>query len=241
MTNKLKHVAIIMDGNGRWAGRRGLPRIRGHQEGAQRVEDCMRVCREQGIGYLTLYAFSRENWQRPKEEVAFLMQLLSGYLDDKLPDLMKNNIRFNVIGRIQDMPADIQQKIARNREETRNNTGLVTTFAFSYSSRSEITEACRSLARRAASGELDPEKIDEDTVSAHLDTRDLPDPDLLIRTSGEMRVSNFLLWQISYAELYVTPLCWPDFTEEAFLEAIRDFGGRERRFGLTQASGRKSE
>lgn len=228
------HIAMIMDGNGRWAIRQGKPRIFGHQEGVNRVEDVIKFCREFGIKYLTLYAFSKENWNRPREEVSFLMQLLSWYLDDKRAEFMKNNIVFNVIGRTDDIPPELREKIERNVKETRNNTGLVATFALSYSSRLEIADACREIARKAVAGELDPQTVDEKTVCRHLYTRDLPDPDLLIRTSGEMRVSNFLLWQISYAEIYVTEKCWPEFTREEFEKAINDYQRRERRFGLAE-------
>ncbi len=224
-----------MDGNGRWAGRQGLARIRGHQAGADRLEEIMRSAEEAGVKYLTLYAFSKENWQRPKEEVQFLMQLLATYLDRKLPDLKKNNIVFNAIGKLSDMPAEIQTKIDRNIRETAGNTGLVVTFAFSYSSRLEITEACRRLAREAAQGKIKPEDITEESVSANLYTHAMPDPDLLIRTSGEMRISNFLLWQISYAEIYITEKCWPEFTREEFFKAIEAYASRERRFGRTDS------
>lgn len=229
-----RHVAVIMDGNGRWAGRQGFARIRGHQAGADRLEDIMRAAEDAGVKYLTLYAFSKENWQRPKDEVQFLMQLLSTYLDRKLPELKKNNIVFNAIGRLADMPQDIQVKLARNMQETAGNTGLVVTFAFSYSSRLEITEACRRLARQAVEGKINPEEISEVNISENLYTRGIPDPDLLIRTSGEMRISNFLLWQISYAELYITEKCWPEFTRDEFFKALESYASRERRFGRTE-------
>lgn len=229
-----RHIAIIMDGNGRWARRQGLARIRGHQAGADRLEEIMRAAEEFGVKYLTLYAFSKENWQRPPEEVQFLMKLLSTYLDNKLPDLKKNNIIFNAIGDLKDMPEEVQAKIQRNIQETKNNTGLMVNFAFSYSSRWEITEACRSIARKAAQGVLKPEDISEQIISEHLCTAKIPDPDLLVRTSGEMRISNFLLWQISYAELYVTEKCWPEFTKEELQAAIQDYQKRERRFGRTE-------
>ncbi|MBU3758452.1 MAG: isoprenyl transferase [Candidatus Omnitrophica bacterium] len=229
-----QHVALIMDGNGRWAGRQGLARIRGHQAGADRLEDVMRAAEKAGVKYITLYAFSKENWHRPKDEVQFLMQLLSNYLDHKLAELKKNNIVFNAIGCLTDMPSEIQAKLSRAAEETASNTGLFVTFAFSYSSRLEITEACRALARLAVQGKIDPEMISEKDVASHLYTSALPDPDLLIRTSGEMRVSNFLLWQISYAELYVTEKCWPEFTAEEFQKALAAYSLRERRFGRTE-------
>ncbi len=235
-----RHVAIIMDGNGRWAERQGLPRVRGHQIGAERVEEMIRTAPALGVAYLTFYAFSKENWQRPQAEVHFLMELLSRYLDDKLNAFQQNNMVFNTIGEIQDLPELIRTKIARNTESTARNTGLVVTFAFSYSGRLEITHACRDIARKAAAGELRPEEISEQTVAEHLYTKNLPDPDLLIRTSGEMRVSNFLLWQISYAELYVTEKCWPEFGREEFIKAIEDYQKRERRFGRTMPGRQKT-
>lgn len=228
-----RHIAIIMDGNGRWAERQGFPRVRGHQVGAERVEELIQAAPDLGVGYMTFYAFSKENWKRPQTEVHFLMELLSRYLDEKLTSFQKNRMVFNAIGELQDLPENIRKKIARNMNETRQNTGLVVTFAFSYSSRLEMTRACREIARKAAAGELRPEDISEQTVADHLYTRNLPDPDLLIRTSGEMRISNFLLWQISYAELYVTEKCWPEFTREEFVKAIEDYQKRERRFGRT--------
>lgn len=234
-TENPKHVAIIMDGNGRWAERQVLPRIRGHEVGVERVEEIMRVAPDLGVKYLTLYAFSKENWQRPKPEVNFLMNLLSDYLDRKLQDLLENNVVFNAIGRLQDLPEKVQEKIARNIEHTKKNTGLVTTFCFSYSSRLEIVDAVKEIAKRVAHGKLRPSEIDEKMFSDHLYTRGLPDPDLLIRTSGEMRISNFLLWQISYTELYVTEKYWPEFTAEEFKKALEDYQKRERRFGRTRA------
>lgn len=229
-----RHIAVIMDGNGRWAERQGLARIRGHQAGADRLEEIMRAAQEFGVRYLTLYAFSKENWQRPQEEVSFLMKLLSTYLDKKLGDLKKNNIVFNAIGSLTDLPKEIQAKIDRNIKETSHNTGLTVTFAFSYSSRFEITEACRRIAEDVTNGKLSPGEITEEALGKYLYTEGLPDPDLLIRTSGEMRISNFLLWQISYAELYVTGKCWPEFTRDELLKAIQDYQKRERRFGRTE-------
>ena len=226
------HVAIIMDGNGRWAQKQNLPRIRGHEIGGERVEEIIRAASHYGVQYLTLYAFSKENWQRPAQEVSFLMDLLSHYLDHKLKKIRENNVRFNAIGKLTDLPGNIQKKIAYWIQETKNNTGLWATFAFSYSSRLEITEACQKIASEVAEGKLKPESIDEKTINAHLYTANLPDPDLLIRTSGEMRLSNFLLWQISYAELYVTEKYWPEFTQEEFAKAIEAYQKRERRFGL---------
>lgn len=237
-SNIPQHVAIIMDGNGRWAEQRGLPRIRGHQEGVSRVEDIIRAASDIGVKYLTLYAFSKENWQRPAAEVSFLMELLSRYLDKKLEELQKNNVIFNTIGDLQDLPAPIREKITRNKESSKKNTGLVATFAFSYSSRDEITKACRRISQEVLDGKLAPSEINEQSISRNLYTADMPDPDLLIRTSGEMRISNFLLWQISYAELYITETLWPDFTTDQFQKAIEAFQKRDRRFGRTQSSGK---
>ncbi len=235
-TNTPAHVAIIMDGNGRWAQSRGLPRIRGHQKGVERVEEVIQAAPDFGIRYLTLYAFSKENWQRPREEVSFLMDLLARYLDQKLDEMKRNNVIFNTIGHTADLPGPVREKILRNVQETRTNTGLVVTFAFSYSARAEITDACRKIAGRVKAGTLREEDITEQTVADSLYTAGLPDPDLLIRTSGEMRISNFLLWQISYAELYVTDKLWPDFTREEFSRALESYQQRERRFGRTDAA-----
>ncbi len=226
-----RHVAIIMDGNGRWAERQGLPRIKGHEVGVQRVEEITRLASKYGVKYLTLYAFSKENWQRPGAEVSFLMGLLSHYLDKSLADFKKDKVRFRVIGRTSDLPADIQKKIARNTAETQHFTENNIIVALSYSSRLEIVDACRKIAEKTAAGILKPEAITEDTLADNLYTAGVPDPDLLIRTSGEMRVSNFLLWQISYTELYVTEKLWPEFGENEFQKAILDFQKRERRFG----------
>ena len=230
-----------MDGNGRWAERQGLPRIRGHEVGVERVEEIMRAAPDFGIKYLTLYAFSKENWQRPKHEVSFLMELLARYLDQKLREMMQNNVVFGAIGNLSDLPKKIQEKIERGIRETAKNTGLVTTFAFSYSSRLEITEACRKIAREAMAGKIKPESITEKTIADHLYTANLPDPDLLVRTSGEMRISNFLLWQISYSELYVTEKFWPEFTREELKKAVEVYQKRERRFGLTRPLATKTK
>ncbi len=232
-----KHIAIIMDGNGRWAQDRGLPRFRGHQKGVERIENVIEEAAELGVGYLTLYAFSKENWVRPKEEVDFLMSLLSRYLDQELPKLKTNEIRFNMIGSLEDLPKEVQGKIQRNMQETQNFKKLVLTLALSYSGRIEITEACRKIAKKVRAGEIDADSIDESTIQDALYTHNLPDPDLLIRTSGELRVSNFLLWQISYAEIYVTQKFWPDFTKEEFRKALEAYQKRKRRFGLVEAKG----
>ncbi len=234
MENTPRHVAIIMDGNGRWAQKKGLPRIAGHEVGCERVEEIVEAAPGFGIQYLTLYAFSKENWQRPPAEVNFLMDLLGKYLDSKIQKMAENNVVFNAIGNLKDLPPKIQEKLLQSMERTKGNDGLLVTFAFSYSARFEITEACRQIAEKAASGQLKVSDIQEQTISDHLYTRNLPDPDLLIRTSGEMRISNFLLWQISYSEFYVTEKLWPDFTAAELGKAIEDFKKRERRFGKTE-------
>lgn len=228
-----KHVAIIMDGNGRWARKQGLLRVQGHEVGVQRVEEIIRAAQEKGVRYLTLYAFSRENWRRPKEEVEFLMGLLSAYLDKKIEALIKNNCVFNVIGEIGDLASALQKKLTQAIETSKKNTGLVVTFALSYSGRREILRACQKIAEEVLRGTIKPPEITEETLSRNLYTAGMPDPELLIRTSGEMRVSNFLLWQISYAELYVTEKFWPEFTRDEFEKALEEYKGRERRFGDT--------
>ncbi len=228
-----QHVAIIMDGNGRWAKKQGLLRIQGHEVGVQRVEEIIKAARDKGIRYLTLYAFSKENWRRPKEEVEFLMGLLSSYLDKKIEALVKNNCVFNVIGEIGDLAPALQKKLTQTMEASKNNTGLVVTFALSYSSRREIVRACQKIAGEVARGAIKIPEITEETLSRNLYTAAMPDPELLIRTSGEMRISNFLLWQISYTELYVTQKFWPEFTRDEFEKALEDYKGRERRFGDT--------
>lgn len=229
------HVAIIMDGNGRWAQRQGLPRVRGHQIGGDRVEEIITYAPKLGVKYLTLYAFSRENWKRPAHEIAFLMDRLSDYLDKKVPELHQNNVRFNVIGRTEELSEKIQEKIRQGMELTKNNTGLLLTIALSYSSQTEIADACKQIAEKVMQGKIALNQINEQTVASHLYTANIPDPDLLIRTSGELRVSNFLLWQISYAEIYVTEKYWPEFDEQELAKAIDVYRHRERRFGRTSA------
>ena len=230
-----QHVAVIMDGNGRWARRQGLPRIKGHEEGVNRVDEITRSASAMGVRYLTLYAFSKENWKRPADEVGFLMSLLVQFLDAKLKVMLENNVIFNVIGEITDLPSVIQKKLDEWIQKTKTNTGLTLTIAFSYSSRFEITRAARKLAEKVAGREIKPSEITEELFAKELYTVGLPDPDLLIRTSGEMRISNFLLWQLSYAELYVTETFWPDFKDEQFREALTAYTKRERRFGLTES------
>lgn len=233
--NKIpQHVAIIMDGNGRWARKRGLARVLGHEKGVNTIREIARVARELKIKYLTLYAFSKENWARPKREIDFLMKLLSNYLDSELEEMMSNHIRFNTIGKVEELPASIQEKIRRNVRQTEKNRDLLLTLALSYSSRVEITDAAKRLCEQVKSGRLQLEEINEDRLSRELYTAGIPDPDLLIRTSGELRISNFLLWQISYTEIYVSEKYWPDFRKEDFIEAVRDYQKRERRFGRTE-------
>ena len=230
-----QHVAVIMDGNGRWARKQGYPRYRGHEEGVNRVEEITRAADRAGVRYLTLYAFSKENWKRPADEVGFLMSLLAQFLDSKMKIMMENNVIFKVIGEVNDLPSMIQKKLEDWIQKTKSNTGLTLNIAFSYSSRFEITRACKTLVQKAVEGKLKPSEVTEELVAAELYTAGLPDPDLLIRTSGEMRISNFLLWQLSYSELYVTETLWPDFHEKDFLDALSAYAQRDRRFGLTEA------
>jgi undecaprenyl diphosphate synthase len=228
-----QHVAIIMDGNGRWATRRGLPRVEGHRRGKDAVRAVVETARRLGIPYLSLYAFSSENWNRPRQEVNVLMGLLRRYLATELRRMMRNQIRLVAIGNLKRLPATVQEALRRNVEATRDNTGLTVVLAVSYGGREEIAAAMREVAREVRRGALDPEDIREDTVSQYLSTAGIPDPDLLIRTSGEMRLSNFLLWQIAYAEILTTPTLWPDFGEAEFIAALSHYQRRERRFGRT--------
>ena len=228
-----QHLAIIMDGNGRWAERRQLPRTAGHSRGADTVRTVIEECRLQGVRYLTLYAFSSENWGRPASEIDALMSLLARYMASELPKMLGEGIRFNVIGEIGRMPDDVIVSLQEAMERTRNNTEMVLTLALSYGGRDEILRAVRGLCRQVSEGKLKVEEIDEDVFSGALDTHDLPDPDLLIRTSGEMRVSNFLLWQLAYAELYFTETLWPDFDVQELHRALELYAKRERRYGLT--------
>lgn len=232
------HVAIIMDGNGRWARKHGLPRIEGHRAGAKAVQATMRACRESGVRYLTLYAFSTENWSRPKQEIMGLMDLLVQFMNENEPELHKNQIHLRTIGRLADLPAPVQFVLQRVSKATRNYDRHHLILALSYGARDEITRAARVIAQKVKSGELNPESIDESTISRHLFTEGIPDPDLLIRTSGEMRLSNFLLWQVSYTELYVTETLWPDFNEKDFSAALAAYALRQRRFG---GMGKKEE
>jgi undecaprenyl diphosphate synthase len=231
-----RHIAIIMDGNGRWAVGRGLERIRGHQEGAKTVRTIVTECAELrkqhgGPDFLTLYSFSLENWKRPVTEVSFLMQMYIDYLRQERETMMRNNIQFRQIGRLDQLPDPVLEEVDRTLAETRTNTGLTLVLALNYGSRAEITDAVRAIAEKVKRGEMDARDIDEQTISNHLYTARMPDPDLLIRTAGEMRVSNYLLWQISYAELYVSQQFWPDFDIPELYAAIRSFASRNRRFG----------
>ena len=226
-----QHVAIIMDGNGRWARKRGLSRVEGHRNGVDSVRSTVVACGKLKIPFLTLYAFSMENWVRPKEEVSTLMKYLVQFLKQETPELMKHGVRLRTIGRTDLLPADAQAQLAQTIETTRENNALTLILALSYSSREEITSTLRTLAAQVQAGKLSPEAIDEKLISENLYTREYPDPDILIRTSGEMRVSNFLLWQISYSEIYVTSTLWPDFREEQFCEALEEYARRDRRVG----------
>jgi len=225
------HIAIIMDGNGRWAKKQGFARKIGHTTGVETIRNIVTFCNEIGVKYLTLYAFSTENWGRPKIEINQLMKLLKKYLIGELPLFLENNIRFNTIGLIEGLPVEIQERIRHNTDLTKDNTGLTLTLALNYSGRSEITNAVKDIVKKASEGQISPDDITEDFLSGSLLTYDLPDPDLLVRTSGEFRVSNFLLWQISYSEIWITPVLWPDFHKEHLAEAIVDYQKRERRFG----------
>jgi undecaprenyl diphosphate synthase len=225
------HVAIIMDGNGRWAKQRNLPRVEGHRAGAESVRAVVRTAGEIGIKYLTLYAFSVENWNRPKEEVDTLMKYLARYLKTEVAELQRNNVRLEVIGQIYRLPEFVQEQLKKTIAALSKNNGLTTVLALSYGGRTELVEAARAIASKAKQGKLDPEEITEQVFAQHLYTKNIPDPDLLIRTSGEMRVSNFLLWQISYAELVVTPTLWPDFRKAQLFEALEEYTRRHRRFG----------
>ncbi len=226
-----RHVAIIMDGNGRWAKKRGLPRVEGHRRGVKAVRATIEECCRLGIGQLTLYCLSSENWKRPRLELDFLMTLLHKYLLEERAEIMEQNIRFTTIGRRDGLTAKVLRELDENIRVSKDNTGMVLCLAINYGSRIEMVDAVRTLGEQVRHGKLDPADIDEDTISEALYTGGMPDPDLLIRTAGEMRVSNFLLWQISYAELWVTEKCWPDFDTKTLHHALRDFAGRDRKFG----------
>ncbi|MEO6053569.1 MAG: isoprenyl transferase [Chthoniobacterales bacterium] len=226
-----RHIAVIMDGNGRWAKQRGLPRLEGHRRGAQSVRQCLEGCINAGVEYLTLYAFSTENWKRPADEVGGLMILLQEFLKQETKEMVKEGIRLQTIGRRSELPAACQKQIESAIEQTAGGKRITLILALSYSGRAEIVDAVRKIVGEAREGKLTEDQVTEEFLSSRLDTRGFPDPDLLIRTSGEMRLSNFLLWQLSYTELHVTPKLWPDFEKEDLLEAIKDYQNRHRRFG----------
>ena len=229
-----KHVAIIMDGNGRWAQQRGLPRIAGHEAGSKSIERCVQACIDTGVEFLTLYAFSSENWKRPAAEVNALMLLLEKFLNQKRDEMVREGIRLHHIGRIHELPSACQRKLREVMTATAANTKLHLVLALSYSGRTEIVDAVKSLVRDAAAGRVAEDDITTDLLDSRLDTAGMPDPDLLIRTSGEMRISNFLLWQLSYTEIHVTKKLWPDFQKEDFLAALEDYATRSRRYGGVQ-------
>ena len=226
-----RHIAVIMDGNGRWAKQRGLPRIAGHREGVRSVRDIVEVCGQLGIEVLTLYTFSTENWRRPQKEVSALMRLLLKTLRKEIDELMKNNVRLLTIGNLEKLPKIAHQGMLDGMAETKENTGLKLNLALNYGGREEIIAAVQKIALKIQQGEIQPQNIDGKTITQALYTTGLPDPDLLIRTSGEYRISNFLLWQLAYTEIYITDVLWPDFRRENLYEAIRNYQGRERRFG----------
>ncbi len=227
-----EHVAIIMDGNGRWAKKRGFTRLRGHEAGINSVKAVVEACGELGIKVLTLYTFSRENWRRPRSEVAGLWRLLIQTVRREVPELKKNNVQLKMIGIMEDLPISVREGVKYAINELKNNDGLIVNLALNYGSRTEIIQAVQKIAERVAKGELNPQEIDEKLFSQYLYTAGLPDPDFLIRTSGEKRISNFLLWQIAYSELYITDVLWPDFRKKEFYEAIISYQQRERRYGM---------
>ncbi len=230
-----RHVAIIMDGNGRWAKRQHKPRLYGHKVGVDSVQEIVKCATELGVEVLTLYAFSTENWKRPADEVGGLMGLLKNYLQKELNRMLKNNIRLTCIGNIEKLPSDVLDVLEKTMAETSKNSKLTLNLALSYGGRSELIHAIRNIAKEACAGKLSSEDIDEKLIDSHLYTADLPDPDLLIRTGGEARLSNFLLWQASYAEIYFTDMMWPEFRKAEFIQAVKEYQGRERRFGQTSA------
>ena len=225
------HVAVIMDGNGRWAKERGLPRIEGHRRGAESARSIIKAASEVGIRYLTLYTFSVENWNRPKSEVDAIMKYLAYYLKKETPELDRSNVRLDAIGQIHRLPEPVQKQLEISRQQLSKNTGLTLVLALSYGARAEIVDASRAIAEKVQSGDLVPEEVTETMFGMHLYTSQIPDPDLLIRTSGEMRLSNFLLWQVSYAEMVVTETLWPEFRKAAFCATLEEFAKRHRRFG----------
>lgn len=235
------HIAVIMDGNGRWATQRGLPRIAGHNEGVESVRDTVEACGQLGVKHLTLYAFSTENWKRPKDEVSLLMRLLMRALRDETDKLYQNNVRVNAIGEVSALPPEVQDELSDATIKTAENNGLNLYLALSYSGRWDITTAMRKIALDVREGKLSPEEVNEQLVTRYLSTCNVPDPDLLIRTSGELRISNFLLWQLAYSEIYISDLYWPEFRRGELYDAIRNFQKRERRFGLVSEQVRPSQ
>lgn len=235
------HVAMIMDGNGRWAKKQGFVRSEGHAEGVSTVHRVTKISSDLGIKYLTLYAFSTENWNRPTDEVATLMYLIGWAIERELPELLQNNVRIHLIGDIDRIPDEPRRQLFYARDATAHCTGLQLNMCLSYSSRWEIADAARRLSKMAAEGVINPDSIDEQMFADHLATAGIPDPDLLIRTGGEERISNYLLWQIAYSELYFTPVLWPDFTDEEYVDAIIDFQNRERRYGKTSEQVQNNE
>ncbi|MBC8213557.1 MAG: isoprenyl transferase [Candidatus Marinimicrobia bacterium] len=233
INNIPNHIAIIMDGNGRWANTNGLPRMAGHREGVKTVKNITQLCGELGIKELTLYTFSSENWERPKTEVSALMTLFIQSLRREINDLMKNNVKLTTIGSTDNLPKSVETELIKGVEKTNNNSGLNLNLAFNYGSRQEIIRATKNIGRKLLNDQLTIEQIDEQQFSKHLYTQNMADPDLLIRTGGEFRISNFMLWQIAYTELYITNTFWPDFSKVDLINAISDYQSRERRFGLT--------
>lgn len=230
--NLPRHIGIIMDGNGRWAKKRHLPRIAGHHAGIESVRRVVKTCGDIGIEVLTLYTFSHENWQRPRYEVSALMNLLLNTINKEIDELIENNVKIKCIGNVEKLPEDTRDSLLAATRTTENNSGLILNLALSYGSRQEIAGAIKKITQKVKDGLLNPDDITDDVIRAHLQTADLPDPDLVIRTSGEFRISNFLLWQIAYAEIFVTKTLWPDFDKKDLFEAIQNFLKRERRFGM---------
>ncbi len=230
------HVAMIMDGNGRWAKKRLMNRVKGHEQGSRTVRSIVTAAREMGIGMLTLYAFSTENWERPKIEVSALMMLLKKFLVSERDELISQGVRLNILGQQEKLPEDVRREADKTVEMTRNNQGMVLNLALSYGSRQEITDGVQTLARKIKTGLIQPEDINEEMISDHLYTRQMQDPDLIVRTSGEFRLSNFMLWQAAYSELFITQTLWPDFTREEFIEILINFQKRDRRFGRVKCN-----
>ena len=231
LENQFKHVAIIMDGNGRWAKNRGLPRVAGHRAGADSVRSIVESCDTLGVKFLTLYAFSSENWNRPQKEVDALMDLLERFLKEKTPEMMEDNVRLTAIGRLDKLPSYVRVELDKAIATTASNTGVTMNLALSYGGREEIVDAAKKLMRKVSAGEIAVDDVDNDVFSAQMYTADIPDPCLLIRTSGEVRLSNFLLWQLSYAEIVITDKLWPDFGHDALIDALKEYTKRDRRFG----------